>query len=524
MMQLCLTRQGGKLVPETAKKNPVEQRLMVLAEHWMSFLDDSAKRLLIWRSDANALRFFQCFFEVQKHDTDYTVGGLFIVFDVPFENAIQYSRDLKISLAGQYEASREDLIKQGISADWEFLPELLPDSATGFVSALKSFDSKYHEAIGHLIAVLMPAKVSDDDGFIAWIARVLKTNPPEQLRFVVIDSLDEPRFDSLSGSDFEQVKIGSPEIDALLAAQETFAQESVAGSAGVFRNMLIGLMTLVEKGSPGKVKGKARDALAFARKEKWPDQEVVVSMLVAGAMLKEKKYGKALEEYQQARQSAEQATAAGHPSGRQMALQALFGEAGVHLVAGDLEKAAVCYDQAAILAQEIPDFILAIEALRMGIFCFARMDDTESALSRGRDALGLGERLEPEERAMTTLPLAAIDLLRVMEPKRVENMEHVKYYQKTQIDMASKKANERAAELEPSTDPFQFAAVEEELNKETLQAEQTANGRIEEIVSVGDESFRQVFSVAKSLLGDGWPLDTLMAMPEQKSTNGESSP
>jgi len=46
--------------------NPVEQRLLDLAGHWETFQADPAKRLLIWQADENALRFYQCFFEVQK--------------------------------------------------------------------------------------------------------------------------------------------------------------------------------------------------------------------------------------------------------------------------------------------------------------------------------------------------------------------------------------------------------------------------------------------------------------------------
>ena len=302
-------------MPESSKRNPVEQRLMDLAGHWETFREDAAKRLLVWQADANALRFFQCFFEVQKHETDYTVGDLFIVFDVPFENTIQYSRELKKALAGQYEASREDLVQQGITPDWQFKPEELPDSVAGFVNSLRSFGSNHHESIGHLVVVLMPTEVSDNDSFASWLIRVINTQLPERLRFVVIDSLETPRLSHLINATHRQVHVDAPKIDALTTAQETFGQESAVGPAGVFRNLLIGLMTLVEKGSIEQVKVKADDALKFARKEKWADQEVVVTMLVAGAMLKEKKFDEALKGYQGARQAAMQAVSRWSPIG-----------------------------------------------------------------------------------------------------------------------------------------------------------------------------------------------------------------
>jgi hypothetical protein len=95
----------------------------------------------------------------------------------------------------------------------------------------------------------------------------------------------------------------APKIDSLVIAQETFAQEGALGAAAVFRNFLMGLVILIEKGSADQVKTKAADALAFARKEQWVDQEVVVAILLAGALLKEKRFDEAIGAYQSVRGS-----------------------------------------------------------------------------------------------------------------------------------------------------------------------------------------------------------------------------
>jgi tetratricopeptide (TPR) repeat protein len=501
--------------------NPVEYRLLDLASHWETFRENASKRLLVWQTDDNALRFFQCFFEAQKHETDYTVGDLFVVFDVPFQNTIQYSRALKESLAGQYEASREDLTQQGISPDWQFDPEQTPDSASGFVQSLSSFDSKHRENIGHLVAVFMPSEVANDDAFASWLTRVLVARIPEQLRFVVIDSLETPRLNQLIGSKHELIHVDTPKIDALTTAQETFAQESAVGPAAVFRNLLMGLMTLVEKGSAKQVKTKATDAIKFARKEKWADQEVVITMLVAGALLKEKRFDEAVKEYKTARQAAKEATAEGHPSGQQLTLQTLFGEAGVHLAAGDLAKAVECYDEAAALASQIPDIILGVEAFRMGTFCLARMNEFKPAIDRGMSALTLGEQLEPDMRPMTSLPIAAVDLLRVIEPKRVEQMEHIKYHQNKQMDELRKKAEQRAAELEQSTQIQPFREIEKDLDQEIAKAEKSASQQIDSLYTSGSESFQQVFIRSRDLIGTTWPLGNLTPLPEEADTTGD---
>ncbi len=493
--------------------NPVERSLLGLCQHWETFRSDASKRLLVWQVQDNAVRTLQCFFEVQKHETALSTRDLFIVFDTPFENAMQFSRELKETLAGQYDASREDLEQEGIKADWRFNPEDHPDSATGFLQGLHSFAAKYHDVAGHVAAVFMPQQVADDTAFCSWLTRALSVEMPEYLRLVVIDSHETPRLSSLTESEHPLIANASPKIDALAIAQQTFAEEGGVGSGAVFRNILMGLMTLVEKGSINQVKSKATDAQAFARRQGWADQEVVVTMLVAGAMLKEKRFDDAIQEYQGARQSAVQATASGHPAGQQLVLQTWFGEAGTQLAANRDVKAAECYDRAAVVAQKTPDLILAIEAFRMSLFCHARLNNRDAALERGRLALALGERLEPEARATTTLPMAAIDLLRVMEPERVKRMEAIKQQQEVRQEDARVRAEQQAAGAEDAQESQALRVIEAQLEGETAQAGQAALQAIEEEAGAGDEVFRRQFAYARDLLGEAWPLSHLVAAP-----------
>ncbi len=504
--------------------NPVEHRLMALAGHWESFRDNDSKRLLIWQADDSALRFYHCFFEVQKHETEYTVGDLFIVFDTPFQNAIQYSRGLKENLWGQYDASREDLTQQGITPDWQFNSNEIPDSALGFIQSLSSFESKHRNTIGNVVAVLMPSQVVEDDLFASWLTRVLAAELPRRLRLVVLDSLETSRLSQLIGSGNELIHVDTPKINALTTAQETFAQEAATGPAGVFRNLLMGLMTLVEKGPIEKVRAKASDALVFARREKWKDQEVVITMLVAGALLKEQCYDEAIKEYKGARKAANLSAAEGHPSGQQMSLQTWFGEAGVYLAAEDLEGAVECYDHAATLAQELPDIILAVEAFRMGSFCLARMKNFNSAIDRGLNALTMGEQLEPDMRSNTSLPIAALDLLRIIDLKTVEKMEDVKYQQEISINEANKKAEQSIEKLEQNTNNQLFEEVEKKLEEENIQSEQGAVSQIDTLAVNGTELFKKVFGKARELLGRSWPLDTLYPLQAQIDTTGKESP
>jgi hypothetical protein len=207
------------------------------------------------------------------------------------------------------------------------------------------------------------------------------------------------------------------------------------------------------------------------------------------------------------------AAAAGHPAGQQLVLQTWFGEAGALLAAGSATEAANCYDQAAIVAQQGPNLILAIEALRMGAFCHARTGGYEAALERGEDALKLGARLKPDARAMTTLPIAAADLLRIIEPDRIACMADVKHRLDARKDRALAATEARAVALEQADDPEPFAEAEEELARETAYAEAEAARELDAMAAAGSPRFREVFAVARDLLGQDWPLGSAAALP-----------
>ncbi len=493
--------------------NPVERRLSLLCGDWLDFRADPTKRLLVWQVPENAMRLVQCFFEVQKQDLEYSSRDLFIVFEAPFERSLQYSRDVKQALRGQYDASREELEAQDLPADWPFDPEHVPDSPAGVIAALRSFGSKYHRTIGHLVAALMPSAVADPESFVGWIRRTLALDLPERMRVVVIDSLEHPQFPQLTSDLDPRITVQKPAVDGLATAQETFAQEPTVGPAGVFRNLMMGVVSLIEKGSADQVKAKATDALTFARKQGWADQEVVLRVLVAGALLKESRHQEAIGVYQAAREAATRALGSEHPAGNKLVLQTWFGQAGASLAAGDPEAAAQCYDQAAVVAQTDQNAILAIEAFRMAAFCRARAGDSDGAIDRGILAMQIGEGLKPEARAQTTMPIAAVDLLRVIDGNCVSLLERAKGRLEARLTQARRLAEDRAIIVENEPGPANADSIEFELENEINEARDDAERELESTIAPTSSLFREQFARARQLLGPAWPMESAMALP-----------
>jgi tetratricopeptide (TPR) repeat protein len=489
--------------------NPVEQKLLYLCELWSQFTAADDKRLLLWQVQENAVRIVHCFFEVQKHQTDYTTGDMFLVFDTPFEHSLQYSKALKVALREQYDASREDLKQEGLEDDWPLRPEHTADSAAGVLEALRSFGSKYHRAIGRLAVVFTPNAIADEQRFAVWLLQALERSLPERLRLVTLDSQENPRLRHLTSQEHPEVLVQRPAIDAMSVAQETFAQEKTTGPAGVFRNLMMGVVTLIEKGSADAVTAKAKDAVAFARKQQWLDQEVVLRIMVAGALLKESRHPEAVQVYRGARETAEAARAAQHPAGSKLVLQTWFGEAGAHLAANDPLKAAACYDAAAELAIDSKDVVLAVEAYRMSGFCFAKAGDAEAAMGRLHASLDLGRHLKPEARGMTTLPIAAMDLLRVLDAERVASMQQVR----ARLDERIKQAGDTLEERAQTVSVVDSAVIEQQHADQLEQAHFVGDTELAELVAAAPRPFNAAFQRGRELLGEEWPLDNAIALP-----------
>jgi hypothetical protein len=145
-------------------------------------------------------------------------------------------------------------------------------------------------------------------------------------------------------------------------------------------------------------------------------------------------------------------------------VQTWFGEAAAALAAGDPQAAATCYDEAAVIAHRDQSLILAIEAFRMGAFCHARFGDTSGAIERGMLAMDTGAHLKQEARGMTTLPMAAVDFLRVIEPDPVRQLEQIKAGLDARLAAARQRTETRAIAIENDHDPSRARQLEADLD------------------------------------------------------------
>ncbi|HET6829651.1 MAG TPA: hypothetical protein VFH35_13270, partial [Ramlibacter sp.] len=150
--------------------------------------------------------------------------------------------------------------------------------------------------------------------------------------------------------------------------------------------------------------------------------------------------------------------------------------------------------------------LMALEARRMGAFCLARAGDGAGAQQRALQALEVGARLQPQARAWSTLPLAALELLRSVEPARMPALEQVQARWLARQAQARDHAEQQAAAAEGSSDPAATAAVQAELERREAQADEDAERELQAVVAAAPGPWRQHFAQGRELLGPDWPL------------------
>ncbi len=325
-------------------------------------------------------------FEAQKHPGDWNVPDYFLRLDTSFDTSFGYSRALKLALSASYLGSQSELREQGVDLGWRVPGPSHADTAAGVQAVFESFATHHAAYLRYLAVVLEPERVTSPEAFIAWVDAAMAASTSPALRLVLVDTYEDPRWQPLLDRHARAHRI-APQVDMFDIGREIAAQSGGAGPAVAYRQLLSDLMLVLERGSAAQLAQRIERPMALAQRHGWSDQQVVLSMMLAGGWLKEKHYPAAISSYRQARDHATQALTGGHPAARDLLMQGWFGEAGTWFAAGQPDRAVQGYLSAAQTAAEIPNPMFVIEAYRMAAFCLAQDGQREAARNYGLEAV-----------------------------------------------------------------------------------------------------------------------------------------
>jgi hypothetical protein len=254
-----------------------------------------------------------------------------------------------------------------------------------------------------LAVVLAPQQIANPVEWSRFLHYLVHCNLPPEVRFTVIERQAFKHLDALVEAEPKLVQSVSPELDMPGALEEIADGAQGAGPGNDFRKLFVKLSNLAGKGDEEAANKAAVSALKIAEQEKWYDLEVAVFMVLGGLHLGRSDLNKAMNAYQQAEARADVAVENDHPLGKKLIVQTRFAQAAVLVGQENYAPAASIYEQVAPLTKELEDKFLELEAWRMAAYCHEMREDPAEAWRCGKEAMVVGESMDPEQRANSTL-------------------------------------------------------------------------------------------------------------------------
>jgi tetratricopeptide (TPR) repeat protein len=396
---------------EWSPSNSVERRFLQAHEDWMRFAGKKEARLLYWQADDDDQQMVDLYLQMRQ-EADCAV----IRFMHPFTDA-PYLAQAAQALIAYYQERQAASLQQGIVADWS--PPALSgrSDARDLFSVASSLMRHHPDIFPGLVFILQPAQIAHAQQFEKTLEQLLEdpfwTTPEgERIRVIVPQKPHLPPLNPLQQRHPKRMSTLFGRYQMRQLPGEVVAESGERGPSGEFRRLFVMLGDTLRNDDFARLVTIKQEMLAITHAQQWFDQATVVFLTTGVAYLKVGKTKQALEEYQQAVRMAGQAERAGHPAGRKLVVNALFGEASVWLSKKAWLEAAACYRLAGEQAQAGGDGILAVEGWRMQAWCLDKAGQYPEALDAAMTGLDAGMLIEPEIRAHCGLNLLADWLIR----------------------------------------------------------------------------------------------------------------
>ncbi|QDU60484.1 hypothetical protein Pan216_13250 [Planctomycetes bacterium Pan216] len=385
-------------------KNAIERRIQRVEEYWNEFAVNPDARLMRWLTDSENAQIVDAFVQLQSEDSGES-PDYFLRFEQPFESFDSYSGVLCKTLREMYEEQRDALEAEGIDNTWQCpVPEEGNGDLRIFTRACGSFWKHYADLMERMVIFLTPTTIASVEEFHRWFAEILAKDPPEAIRFMMVDNVHAPFLGPLADADPARVVTQPLDLDMADAHRELARGDGPNTPDRAFRKEYASLTNAAGKGDVKGAELSAKRALTIAKKENWPAMGVVTHFALAAAYTAAGNKDSAIDTYRRAGVAANAADKQGAEEGPKLILQARMAEGAALVEAERYEEAAEAYAAAVPMAQKTEQLLAELECQRMRCFCLATLGEREQAWEAGKAALAVGEQLEPEQRLNSTLP------------------------------------------------------------------------------------------------------------------------
>jgi hypothetical protein len=502
-------------------KNAVERKLAEVENLWLDASDDDDARLFIWRTAADSDRLIQVFFALQQEgQNDYTTPDLFVHFTTPFETSYGYSHAL------EQEFTERVNISSFPESRWSSDGRVPCYRGETLFSLLNDFAHYHQGSFRYLAVILTPAAISHSDSFHRFLDELCcaGTAVPSYLRFMLVDTLENPTWQGLAARFPETVRILTPVISEDELMRQTLNETPTSdGSAMLrFRQVMVDSFISLKNGTAAQTEHLAQKAVVLARQQGWTEQQVIMLSMIAGAWLKEQQAQRAAYHYRLAVQEGGSLPA---ESRHILKTQNLMGEGNAWFMNQAYLKSSSSYYNAALEAQKVPSPLLAMEGYRMAGFSLMSVTPLpEDITQHYYDAFLTGLSMSELDRNQSGFMQIFRDLLNFLAPDATARCDRLASHYRSQLE---KLVCQAEMQVDQSSLLNINSVVAESDNMLMQHSEELFHWTIvqrEHFLLKESDLYQDVLSLARKYSYDFWSPGTEILHPDDKPVGDVAIP
>lgn len=390
--------------------NPVEKRVMHLAEDYLVFSSDKIAQVLIWQVDGDTRQMLQTMLTFHAEQSALT-PDLILPAELPFEDPEIYENKLLQWLLSDLQESKEDL--DAPLKTWN--PDIPDDVASPLLSYLKELSELLIEHVRHVTLYFRFEYIDDFENFALWFFELIKNGLPERVQLAVFDDDNNTIANALKTLPEGMAMMRSPSIDMNKTIEETFSAGQASQPEGPekdYQEEIVFAVTALRRKDYKTAFQRAQKAFQIAEKHDWWSMQMSALVVYGNAVL-----GKGdLEMAERCAQQALSVRDAAEDTDDLKMLdtlktQALFLEANVFLLQKNWAEASGSYENAAEASARIGNVLMEFEGRRMAAKCRLENGEQDRCFSIGMGALSLAEKFPEDLKRDGTLPHLVQDLI-----------------------------------------------------------------------------------------------------------------
>jgi tetratricopeptide (TPR) repeat protein len=404
--------------------NAITQRLGKLTDLYEQFYKNTDAKICYWLLEADEFPMIEQFVKIET-SIDASFPDLIIKFQGSFEDQQSYGRHLVNELDELVQWYKMELGAQGETTSWSPVSVENATHPEIFLKNLSLFGSSLEDLDDPVVAYIAPQFIKDYKQMEQWLIQVLKSEVPDNVRFMIVDFIDNQIFRNLPELYADKVMTLKPALDMSQAMKELALAGGSTHPGTQFQSIYIDLSNAATKGQMEKVEHYASKALEIVVAEGWFHLQVAVHTTVGAAWTHNKDNEKALMEYEKAIKAANLAIKKEEAIGPKLLANSLFAKASVLINMKAFEQALEVYEEIVPITEAEQDYYLTMEAWRMAGFCLERDKKPENAFGCYEKAVENAALLEKEVLQNSTLPYTGMAMLKI-------NDDHYNDFQKEQ--------------------------------------------------------------------------------------------